>query len=427
VNDLSAARATAPPATRRFSLPGLLFSFVALSLANASGADAPADPNAGPAATKITGLFDGAGHPINADAGKPSSVGLNDELWVQLSAPPAEISPPLDVKRYALYLNGSELTGLVATRFDPEQHALVFRLKRSDDNAAVWAAILGSPAAFHAPVRVSVGEKAAQEKTFRPTIQGEDADSTFQLQVISGWRLSIATVVVLVVAGLVFGRARHSTTLRDNLLPQVEPIRQPYSLGRWQMAFWFTLVFASFIFLLFLLGDYNTISSQALALMGISGATALAAVAVDDYKDTPADAANRGLRALGLHSYADVARVKQELVDRQTELHANESLTKHRILQLQAEILDRQILLRTYDDAIRPFVTEGWFKDLTTDLNGSALHRLQVFCWTWVLGGVFIFGVYRDLAMPNFSATLLALMAISSAGYVGFKFPEAQS
>ena len=52
---------------------------------------------------------------------------------------------------------------------------------------------------------------------------------------------------------------------------------------------------------------------------------------------------------------------------------------------------------------------------------------LQVFCWTCVLGAVFLFGVYRNLAMPNFSNTLLALMAISSAGYVGFKYPEAQS
>ena len=85
---------------------------------------------------------------------------------------------------------------------------------------------------------------------------------------------------------------------------------------------------------------------------------------------------------------------------------------------------DRQAILRTYEEKIRPFTTEGWFKDLTTDLNGAAIHRLQVFCWTWVLGGVFLVGVYRDLAMPDFNATLLALMAISSAGYVGFKFPE---
>jgi hypothetical protein len=176
---------------------------------------APGQRKRGLAATEITGLFDGAGHPINADESKPSSVGLNDELWVQLSVPPpAQNPPPLDVKGYALYLNGAELVGLTATRFDPKQHALVFRLRRSDDNASVWTALLGSAFAFHVPVRASVGEKLAQEKTFRPTSQGEDADSTFQLQVISGWRLSIATVVVLVVAGLVFGRARHSTTLR---------------------------------------------------------------------------------------------------------------------------------------------------------------------------------------------------------------------
>jgi hypothetical protein len=41
-----------------------------------------------------------------------------------------------------------------------------------------------------------------------------------------------------------------------------------------------------------------------------------------------------------------------------------------------------------------------------------------------VLGGIFVIGVYRDLAMPEFGGTLLALMGISSAGYVGFKFPE---
>jgi hypothetical protein len=41
-----------------------------------------------------------------------------------------------------------------------------------------------------------------------------------------------------------------------------------------------------------------------------------------------------------------------------------------------------------------------------------------------VLGLVFLIGVYRDLAMPEFGNTLLALMAISSAGYVGFKYPE---
>jgi len=423
--------------TQRIPWRCLLLTFAALFAATVCRAQpADADPNAKPAARTITALFDATGHPINAAGNKnvPSAVGLNDDLWVQISASSAaENALPLDISQYALYLNGAEVTGLVAKRFDPKQHALVFQLKRSEQNAPAWTAMLGSPAAFHVPISVSLGEKSPQGKSLQPTIQGDDEGATFQLQVISEWRLATAVSAVLIVAVLVWGRARHSATLRDNLLPQVEASRQPYSLGRWQMAFWFTLIFASFVFLFFLLWDYNTISTQALGLMGISGATALAAVAVDVAKNTPADAANQGLRALGLKSYADVVRVRQEIVDRHAELSANASpaanasLSSHRVMQLQAEIIDRQLLLRTYDDAIRPFVSEGWFKDLTTDLNGTALHRVQVFCWTWVLGGVFLFGVYRDLAMPNFSATLLALMAISSAGYVGFKFPEVQS
>jgi hypothetical protein len=94
---------------------------------------------------------------------------------------------------------------------------------------------------------------------------------------------------------------------------------------------------------------------------------------------------------------------------------------------LQTEIQDRKNILRTYDDKVRPFVTQGWFTDMTTDLNGTAIHRLQAFCWTLVLGVVFVIEVYRGLSMPEFSGNLLALMALSGAGYVGFKFPEVNS
>jgi hypothetical protein len=35
-----------------------------------------------------------------------------------------------------------------------------------------------------------------------------------------------------------------------------------------------------------------------------------------------------------------------------------------------------------------------------------------------------LYSVYRNLAMPEFNGTLLMLMGISSAGYVGFKIQE---
>jgi len=302
----------------------------------------------------------------------------------------------------------------------------VFRLRRNSDNADAWTGLLGSPTAMTRQVSVTLGEVKPSPATAQPTISADGGDPHFQLVVISGWWLVVGTVVVLVTFILVWGGARQSTILKDSLLPQLAPRDQPYSLGRWQMAFWFTLIFASFIFLLALLWDYNTVTPQALILMGISGATALFAVAIDVTKDTPVDAANNKLRALGLNTHDDVIRIRQEKADREAKKKAI-GAGDPTISQLEKEIADKQQLLDTFEGAVAPYKSRGWYHDLTTDINGPALHRLQVFCWTWVLGGVFIIGVYRNLAMPQFSDTLLALMGVSSAGYVGFKYPEKQN
>jgi hypothetical protein len=333
--------------------------------------------------------------------------------------------------------------------------------------------MLGAPKHQTVWVTVGLGERAEPCRDGQPckqpdiTIKSPDPSTpaAFAFNLIDGYWLAIAAVSVALVIGLVWGHARTSTTLRDNLVPQLPPGQQTYSLGRWQMAFWFVLVFSSFIFLYVLLWDYNTVSTQALALMGISGATALAAAAIDVARDSPADMVNRALQTLGLHSYADVLRVQQEIEVRKPQVVAakkdfdskyaiatqarqaadavsdDEKLSgvakaaksvadaaEEQLQRLQQEIQDRNNVLRTYEDKTERFRSQGWLKDITTDLNGPTLHRIQILCWTIALGVVFLIGVYRDLAMPpDFSATLLALMGISSAGYVGFKYPEKNS
>jgi hypothetical protein len=44
--------------------------------------------------------------------------------------------------------------------------------------------------------------------------------------------------------------------------------------------------------------------------------------------------------------------------------------------------------------------------------------------WTVVLGVIFIVTVWNELAMPEFSTEVLALMGLSAGTYVGFKLPE---
>ena len=54
----------------------------------------------------------------------------------------------------------------------------------------------------------------------------------------------------------------------------------------------------------------------------------------------------------------------------------------------------------------------------------ASFHRLQVVIWTMVLGVVFVQTVAQVMSMPEFPETLLTLLGISNATYLGFKIPE---
>ena len=457
-----------PPAAGQ-GTPPLPLNSVPAPAPQQDGADTSAtpangpDPNA-PGELHISSL-------LLYPSGEPadSSLSLNDKLAVVLDG-----VPPHPADHYVLFLNDTEITGLepaILTTLPDGRRALVYKLVRKSDNDAFWKDLLGSPKRFTIPVTVAIGERAAACYTAdrcKPTevsIRGVDRSKpmSFGFKLISGLWLTIAASVVAAMIGLVWGHARRSTTLRDSLIPQLPPHKQTYSLARWQMAFWFVLIFSSFVFLYVLLWDYNTVSGQALALMGISGCTALAAVSIDIAKDSPADAVNRALQALGLKSHEDVKRLKKEIEERKSQLPATQSdfdqktaaaqhakeaaaaaghgkaglkeaaaeaieaaaAAERTLNHLKTQIKDRHNILRTYEDKTEPFTSKGWLSDLTTDLNGPTVHRVQVLCWTFVLGGIFVIDVYRSLTMPpDFSPTLLALMGLSSAGYVGFKYPE---
>ena len=77
------------------------------------------------------------------------------------------------------------------------------------------------------------------------------------------------------------------------------------------------------------------------------------------------------------------------------------------------------------DESEASRASAGWWRDLVSDERGSvALERLQVIVWTIVLSGVFLTSVIWYLSMPEFNATLLALMGISSGTYLGFRIPQ---
>ena len=74
--------------------------------------------------------------------------------------------------------------------------------------------------------------------------------------------------------------------------------------------------------------------------------------------------------------------------------------------------------------AALPAAAQPFGRPLAPEEVACEEHRFQILAWTILLGIMFVSSVYNDLTMPEFSATLLSLIGISSETYIGFKFPE---
>lgn len=66
--------------------------------------------------------------------------------------------------------------------------------------------------------------------------------------------------------------------------------------------------------------------------------------------------------------------------------------------------------------------SQGFFADLISEAGEAEVSRLQMLVWNLVLGVVFLWISMFEWKMPEFDATLMTLLGISSTAYVGFKF-----
>lgn len=180
-----------------------------------------------------------------------------------------------------------------------------------------------------------------------------------------------------------------------------------YSLGKSQMAFWGLLVVLSFAGVWILTGTMERIPPQALILLGISGATGLSAVVIGNSKKAEIQTKLTELR-----------QEEQKLQEQQANAPpAFSQASKDRLAAIKPEIVSKSKQLEAGQ-------SKGFWRDICDDGNGASFHRLQVVIWTMVLGAVFVRTVAQVMSMPEFPETLLTLLGISNATYLGFKIPE---
>lgn len=361
----------------------------------------------------------------------------NLRLWLQKLKDEQRLGKDEDIGELVPYFDGVALSGLYPTnpgtlpRLEggAEIHRLHFDLERNPGNEAAWSHLLNEPE-LERRIAASVGFEGGREMPTTVVPEAEEKNDRLFLVIIPARRALTGFGLIGGSLLLFFALAARTDIIRDTHLPLRPDGRHPFSLARAQMAFWFYLVSASYFLLWLITGDTDTITSSVLTLTGISAGTALGATIVDSGKSGGVDL---NLRVADVDLQAGRARIRAALKEQwlaaRCELAAQQGGSSEAAAAAGPGRGDESCRARVRRlETQRDFFSRPAWKSFLYDLLGEndviSFHSFQILVWTLVLGIIFVVKVYHELAMPQFSATLLGLMGVSAGTYVGFKLPE---
>lgn len=339
----------------------------------------------------------------------------------------AEWSKANDPRKLVPYINGRAIRANFPDEIEPARGLLSYHLELLPENRETWTGLLGAPSSLRHPVTLSVGLEDESDSSF-DTVFGQG--NRVPLTVISPWYGVIAAVLALVTMVLLLWLARTTNLIRETGPTPAGGKLRPYNLGRAQMAFWFFLVYVSYLGIWLITGSLDTITASLLALMGISAGTALSEALIDSGKDDANAAQLQQLSAekQALEQSLPALQAQAAGVNARTDLAPDELTNRdslnRQIQDCRTRLSQVNLQIQTLTPTAASGVTRGFLLDILADSSGYSFHRFQIFAWTILLGIMFVSSVYNDLTMPEFSPTLLGLMGISSGTYIGFKFPE---
>ena len=336
--------------------------------------------------------------------------------------PPAE-KTACTSRDIVLFLDGKE-TKLKTNTKNARDNKLHFKLEMNKDTRALWVDLLGAP-------EFSLTEAEFKRRATLASVglagQSPYAGKEFDLIRVDMWWLNACAFGLIALLVLTIWLGHESDLLReagpDPKDVNGKTVRKPYSLARCHLAFWFYTVVVAFI-MIFLVTKGLEVSATALAIIGISGTTFLAAALIDNNTDTERPVVQDDLAAQRSKLAGEVTELNTKI----TALNAANQATA----ALDDEVKSKSDQMKEIDAKVAkikaPRISQHFLHDILTDsANNYSLHRFQMVVWSLVMWMVFLYSVWHDLTMPEFSATLLGMMGISNATYLGFKVPESNA
>jgi hypothetical protein len=300
---------------------------------------------------------------------------------------------------------------------------LTFKLENTPSSREVWSAVLADSVMRARTVAVSVGFRggpaAPPVNPSRPV--------TIRFAPFTALRFYVSTAGFLIaLAGFTYMVFR-SGILRDSPEESGRPINErPYSLGRAQGAAWFFAIVAAFLYIRLVTNDYDSLTTQALLLLGVGTATQAASGLVDNSLRGKARAALARLRPL-------IGRTKTEVDEMEAQARSNPGADPAAMALLRTTLAGHRELLAEMrrelaqaEAVLRGGPSRGFVVDLVSDAQGVSLHRFQMAVWTVILIAIYLTEVVVTWAMPTFNPEMLALMGFSGTAFVGFKLVERQ-
>ena len=302
--------------------------------------------------------------------------------------------------------------------------------------------LLAKPS-FAMPSKVTLTLKSGSETLALPTAvtpQAKERRCRFSLIGIDKllfWLMLGALVLIVLVLGTL---AATTDILRDPCRRRPEGV-EPVSLARSQMAFWFVVIAAAFLFLWVMTGNIATINGTCLVLLAIGTTTALGANKISkgsnlrkDLSDALGKTAHEMLEMTPLEMSVAI-KARKEALEATKQALAQSNPGHAQLPQIERDLE----IVKTQEDEINCFLDKRprwlkpriyfwWYRlrtireDLLTEEAGTYdFHRFQILAWTIVLGLIFVVKVFNERVMPTFDTNVLLLKGLSSGAYLGFK------